>query len=361
MPCGTLSADKEPQRSPAGALRQRRAFPVGGWFRPAGAGTVLRAALSAVLIASIGASIAVAEQMCHRQWGEMWIISTRHIGCCCTRHIAVDELPVYRIDGTGGWQSATWDELHSACNADQPICWFVHGNRTSAEDAVAEAAELGAVIWGDGDANVRLVLWSWPSDRAAVRHVSDARIKAARCDLEGRLLAASLRRLGPRAPLCFVGYSFGARIVCDALDRWVSSGQLPHSSSGEAVAWGPYRAVLVAAAMDCDWILPGGRAAEAFRPLESAVVTRNCADPVLKWYSLIYGFCGPQALGRTGVPPLSDAELAARVRTLDVTCEVGREHGWGQYLRSPALVAHLKRYARFTSVGHRSAPLVNAR
>lgn len=314
---------------------------------------VILAGLAAVVVWGTGTSWARDDGRCPA--GPIWTINTRWARCCCENCSDLDEVEVRYRDPGGQWTDAAWSQLTEACRSEEPICWFIHGNRTSHEKAVDEGIELGRLLWGrPGAAGLRLVIWSWPSDRAAMRHVSDGRIKAARCELESRLLAACLRRVDPQSPTCFVGYSFGARIVCDGLHRLVSSGWSEGRNAGSPQARN-LRAVLVAAAMDCDWLLPGGRASSAFDPLEAALVTRNCNDPVLRWYSLMYGLRGPIALGRIGIPQPAAPGVAARSQTLDVSCSVGREHGWSEYLQSAALVEQLTRYALFAPVSGQGA------
>ncbi len=317
---------------------------MGGSMEYAARGVVIAVALSVVL----HAATAWAEEGDCCSIGSIWTISTRCTDCCCERCGDLDQLRLRHRGADGRWSDATWSHFRAACRSAEPICWFVHGNRTSHEKAVSEGIELGRLFWSRPQgAGLRLVIWSWPSDRAALRHVSDGRIKAARCDLESRLLAACLRQVDPQSPICFVGYSFGARIVCDGLQQLVSSGWA-RGGIPDSPATHNLRAVLVAAAMDCDWLLPGGRADRAFDPLDSALVTRNCNDPVLRWYSLMYGLRGPKALGRTGVPQLADPDVARRVLTLDVSCTVGHNHGWSEYLQSGPLVEEMRRFTMFS-------------
>ncbi len=82
--------------------------------------------------------------------------------------------------------------------------------------------------------------------------------------------------------------------------------------------------MLIAAALDSEWLLPGGRNGLAFHGIDELLITSNCLDPVLRLYPRMRAAIGPSALGFAGPAcprRLSDAGL--RFESVRVECQVG--------------------------------------
>ena len=102
-------------------------------------------------------------------------------------------------------------------------------------------------------------------------------------------------------------------------------------------------AALLAAAVDNDWISPGGKHERALTQVERLAITVNADDPVLRFYPMLWGRRGPQALGMTGVPDL--ARLGAsqgKIVQLNFAPAIQRSHGWKYYSESPEVIALLR-------------------
>jgi pimeloyl-ACP methyl ester carboxylesterase len=201
-----------------------------------------------------------------------------------------------------------------------------------------------------------MVIWSWPSDRIRGTNRKDVRLKAAYSDVQGGYLAEFLGRLGPEAPVSLVGYSFGARIITMALDRLDGDRNAERAvvepAAQDATSMEPprapaepprRRAVLIAAALDAGWLAPGGRHGRALRQVERMLITRNCCDPVLRLYPLMYRVGGPQALGYVG--PICLGKNREKTETAELSCAVGRAHAWSRYIAAPGLWRPLAEYS----------------
>jgi hypothetical protein len=182
------------------------------------------------------------------------------------------------------------------------------------------------------------------------------------CDAQAYYLARFLGRLPSDAPVSLIGYSLGARMAIDALallagDRIADLGLPP-----EAVAQRmrqhprPYRVVLVAAASDADWLLPGHRDAAALALVDRMLVTVNPCDRVLRRYPRLYGRGGPEAMGCVGpyvapgagtcAPPCAAprSDQGDKIEVIDVASSVGRRHDWYRYATAPELTERLGWY-----------------
>ena len=230
------------------------------------------------------------------------------------------------------------------------VVWL-HGNRIES----SEAFGIGTTVYHSltrqlpTDRPIRFVIWSWPSERVGGA-IEDARVKAARTNPNAHYLAQFVAQMDPSTPITLIGYSFGARVITGSL-HLLGGG----SVSGEPLAITlpqrtlGIRAVLIAPAIDNDWLLPGHRHGLALSQVESMLLMINSCDKVLKRYHLLY--CGarkrngPQALGYTelvGGGRLGEDRL--KIEQTDACCAAGPEHYWRNYFNSPSLVVRMEPY-----------------
>jgi esterase/lipase superfamily enzyme len=281
--------------------------------------------------------------------GQTWLIDTRCLERCDAAAESLQSFGFRRMDDCR-WTAAAAEDFFAAV-ADAPalpVVVFIHGNNTDAAEAVEKGLfvrrSIRAAACRD---DFHFVIWSWPAERTCRRHRADAELKADRADDESRLLAVWLDRLPPRAKVSLIGHSFGPRIIAGALHLLAggefAGGKLPPET---IAAWtegnrNPIRAVLLAAAFDADSFAPGGEHSLALSLVEDAVVTRNCRDRILRWYTRTDCSAG-EAMGLVGPRGVQDAD---NLRVLDVSCSVGRKHDWRCYCSAADVAAQWARYA----------------
>jgi len=274
---------------------------------------------------------------------QVWLVSTRQAPWLDDG--ATLAAPGYwRLSPQRQWMPATEQQFLACDNPAVPTVFYIHGNRAEVTAAVNDGWRLRELLQGLAPGRpLRYVIWSWPADRLPGSNRLDVRVKAARSDTESRYLAQLLARINPQVPISFFGYSFGARIITGAM-HLLAAGEAPVQGALYAdpgIRRLPMRAVLVAAAEDCDWLLPERCHGLALSQADRILITVNPADPVLKRYPLMYGRRGPEALGYVGPPP--GAHLA-KLEPLNLACSVGKSHDWECYLADPALRARLAWY-----------------
>ncbi len=286
---------------------------------------------------------------------QVWLINTRSAARCGTVDPADPRIAYSRFDGNGHWAASDRKTFVEGEGRSLPTVIFVHGNRTSRRLAVEDGWRVLRRIQRRGpftqdavpQGPLRLVIWSWPSDRIRGNNRQDVRVKAGYSDVQGLYLADCLREIEPDVPVTLVGYSFGARAITGALHLLgggrLAGRQLPDVAPEDRPAprTEPIRrAVLIAPAMGSDWLLPGRRNGLALSQVKRLLITQNDSDPVLRWYPLLSGGRGRggEALGFV-VGTLT--RRLPKVEVLNVSCSVGREHEWGAYLRAPGLVNRL--------------------
>jgi hypothetical protein len=172
--------------------------------------------------------------------------------------------------------------------------------------------------------------------------MEDARIKAVRSEAQGFYLAHLMDQVPPETPLGLVGYSYGARLGTAAL-HLLGGGRLVGNQLGERLhpERAPISAVLLAPAVNNDWLLPGRRHGLALEQVDRMLILYNSRDIVLKRYRFLDP-SRPQALGYTGM--VWTPAATGRVTQVDVTSWLGRSHQAEDYLNTPALVRRMVRY-----------------
>jgi hypothetical protein len=312
--------------------------------------TALLAALMLSISLGLATSTAKAEDRAEDQPGvseSVWIISTRGAPLCGRGYVTEASLGYWRLSSDAGgskqWLQSDAEAFHAADTTEGPTCFHIHGNRVSRYHAVNEGQNvLEALRRQAGGQKFRLVIWSWPSMKIQGGNRRDVRVKAARSDVQAYYLARCLQRMDPDTRVGMIGYSFGARIITGALEI-LAGGQIAgyRLNAGGPDAGGkigilpPLRIILIASATDRCWLLPGRRNGAALALVDWALITKNRSDPVLRWYPKMYGRRGPQATGRAG--PALSGEQCQKTEVLNLTCSVGKSHGWCSYLRSPCL------------------------
>jgi len=276
---------------------------------------------------------------------ELWLLSTRRLplgGDCCSPAF---EPRVMRFICGHGFTPSTLEEFIVDEDPNRPTIVFVHGNDTDAEYAAEAGRELYNQLLNSKCASpIRLVIWSWPSEEVVKCVRKDARIKACRTNIEGYFLASFLDLLPAHTHVGLIGYSYGARVVTGALHiqgggiiegRQIVDPKHPDRD--------PERCVLLAAAMDYDWLYPSMRHDRAVSQVERMVITISRVDPVLNFYPMLWGCGGPDALGVTGlVGPGRLGREAMKIAQVDITRAVHRRHSWSFFADSPEIMSLLR-------------------
>jgi len=223
------------------------------------------------------------------------------------------------------WVRSDAESFFETQNPEIPLVVFSPGYTSTISDTVEVGMSL-VRLYQPGK-NCRTVFWSWPAAKVRIRLAPDIRDKIAVTAASGDYLAMFLNRLKPESQVCMVGFSFGNRIICDAVARLGDDrpdGMRLHL-------------VLTASATDRGWLASGARHGDLPRLADKILILYNPADDALKFYPLLYGNGSyPDALGLLG-PPLSRIapEYRDRIEAVNVQRYVGKMHQTVYHLRSP--------------------------
>jgi hypothetical protein len=242
------------------------------------------------------------------------------------------------------WDDSSLNAFLKAQKPPIPTDIWIHGNRTDAE----MAREIGIDVYqqltagASGDKPIRFVIYSWQG--APTKGIKeDARRKAARTNSEGFYLAWLVNQINHAVPVNIIGYSFGARIATGALHLLGGGTLCGHSPPKPIEPRAPMQCVLIAAAVNNDWLAVGHAHGDALPVVQRMLALNNGCDRALKHYPVIDPCNRPEALGYTGaVGPLGDN--AAKLRQFDMCCAVGKQHYWGSYFYNSSIVAKIRPY-----------------
>lgn len=268
-----------------------------------------------------------------RPGDELWRLSTRSVAWDSDFDFPQTQLGVSVWDAQERqWRDSTWADFVKSQTKTTLSVIYVHGNRVEpGEDTSHGLAWYQSIIRHQPSLPaMQFVVWTWPSSKIRGQ-IRDVRSKYQRAHVEVRYLGGFLKTIPSSRPTMLVGFSFGGLIIPGALD------QVAQSSKADAsvAASRPWSAVLAAAAVHHDWLLPGnshGRSLSAVRQMRVFVNGNDC---VLKRYRLVDRNSRPMALGRVGMPLDSlPKELVARVTEHDVSSIAGRGHREVNYRNS---------------------------
>lgn len=297
--------------------------------------TLIAAAVATTLTAGAPSAAHAAEPAPDR----ILLISTRDVGlrCDASAMLAGIRHEEYVIDANGQrtWRRLSLAEASAQLAQPMPTVVYVHGNRVSSgmDKSTGLAFYRTLARRKPGEAPLRFVIWSWPSSRIPGGPVHDYEVKAARTTPVGWQLAWGIDQLPAETPLALVGYSYGARVVTGAL-HLLAGGRMNNLQLDPRMHPDrpPIRAALVAAAVDAKWLRPGGFHGLALRQVDQMLLVNNQRDPAMRFYRISpigqgrpLGYAGLASVGSLG-------PLSSRVRSIDVTDQVGRHHSIGEYL-----------------------------
>lgn len=270
---------------------------------------------------------------------DVWLISTRHLGCPSWDSSKEIELHVEHYGGDeAGWIEKSLDEYFASSHSAQPTMIYVPGNRVDWSDAIDRGRHVRNSVLGCSHIEpIRFVIWSWPSDQIHGQ-LRDVRAKAARTNGEAYYLAWFLSQCDADTPLSILGYSFGARVTTGAL-HVLGGGKLAGRTLPQAQPR-LLRVALLAAAVHNYWLQPGACHEQALSQMDRLLIEYNSCDPVLKRYHSIEKHGRPAALGYTGMRV--DESAGVWIDQHDVCCIVGNSHTEARYFNSSTITDEIR-------------------
>jgi hypothetical protein len=283
---------------------------------------------------------------------DYWIVSSRN---CDGRHAPCGAdccLSYFHCPGDRSFCPQTREAFLASIRPDRPVCFVVHGSYNWWRDVMAESRLIHRWIRSAApQLPIQVVIFTWPSNGNMPYLLPvDLAILGRRSAAHGAYLASVITQFPADQRVSIVGHSHGARTTVAAL-HVLGGGAL---ENGQALPPGysvplHLRAVLLAAAIDHDWLNPGDRYGQALIVPEKVLLMRNSRDATLGIYPLRKGL-GDRALGRCGLGPddrFALGPLGSKVVEMDVAQIADWHHGFAHYHEEPVLAAGMLPYVYF--------------
>ncbi len=275
---------------------------------------------------------------------EVWMLDSRCAHWTCANDEEYKKLRTYRLEKCpchlGHWSQSSQEEFLETADPDVPLIIFVPGYSSTPQQTVDVGMML--VRHFDPQKSGRTVFWNWPSEKQSTLITQlgqDIRAKMSVASASSDYLAMFLRSLKPNSKVCIFGFSFGNRIVLDAVERLGND-----RPEGLRI-----RLVLAGAATDRNFLARNHRNGNVPEIAEKILIFFNPFDRALFVYPLIYGSdYQPEALGQYG-PPLGAIlpQFRHKIESVDVFFEVGVRHITAVSMEAPAFKQRIGTYFFF--------------
>ena len=255
------------------------------------------------------------------------------------------------------WKSTSLERILAQPDKTIPTIIFTHGYQVSEKDAPEWGLHpyRSVIQHAKTAAPVRWIIFSWPSEKIGPI-LRDIRAKGRTAERTAAHLAWLIDRFDTDTPLAVFGYSYGGRITCGAL-HLLGGGMLNGKTMEQRIHPNRQllRTVLLAPAVDNDWLLPGHRYEMAISQMSRLLIVHNHCDPVLKRYHFTQRRRRhrnrPIALGKEGLANIAClGDAAKKIEQLDICCTIGHKHGMLNYLKPTNATERAWKHLSFQSI-----------
>ncbi|MDO4583667.1 MAG: hypothetical protein Q4D62_06140 [Planctomycetia bacterium] len=276
--------------------------------------------------------VAAPPALVTRPTANIWQISTVRMSTMNPTDAQMSRISVHQWEGEQ-WIPRDLADFYACQHPGEPVLFFIHGNRVSANEALAEGVRLLRCF--PAHPQIRLVIWHWRADRVSRRPRPEYTTKAIYADYQGYYLARVLRGMREDASILLAGHSFGARTILSGLHLLGGGGYggrfLDSPSEGVAL---DIQAFLIAAATHRTDFIPNGKFHQSLNMAQKIYITQNSRDPALKLYpKMAAGGRLPEAMGYAG--PATWGISAENIRKLQILSLAFPSHSVEDYLAQP--------------------------
>lgn len=275
---------------------------------------------------------------------DYWIVSSRDCDPNKSPGVGSRCLTFFHRTSNKNLAPETHATFVASIQPDRPVCFVIHGSYNWWRDVLEESQKINRWIHASSPGTpVQVVFFTWPSDgNMPVIFPVDIAVLGRKSAAHGIYLADLVTQLPPEQRVSIVGHSHGARAGVAAM-HLIGGGTTENGLALPAARNTPQhlRAVLIAAAIDHNWLNPGERYSKALFPPERVLLMGNSRDATLGVYPMRKGF-GERALGKNGLGQDDRFVLGAlgpKVVELDVAQFTDWHHSFSHYHERPELAA----------------------
>jgi hypothetical protein len=265
---------------------------------------------------------------------ELWEVSARLASSNKAQACQPCQLPTHKFEDCV-WTPASEAVLIEEIEQD-PTCHnilYVHGNRTTQEEARNKALALMRALKARSSVPFRVILFTWSSEKPD--RLLPGRILEEKRELieaSAFYLAGLMGRLPENRVNSVVGFSFGCAVTSAALHLQAGGSIDGHTlSSDQNRINSCVRLGFIAPAFDRFALTHTGEYREASKLIEVVVNLYNSKDPILKRFRF-FDRDNPDAAGLLGLAPSQHQPLAQNGQIIQYDCnQIGRTHAEKDY------------------------------
>ncbi len=267
----------------------------------------------------------------------VWEISSRCLPDCP----GLEYEPQFAVSENADccWWPQTLDGLRNqlSSHSEQKIIFYVHGNWMPHAEARQRALAVYRRLVRCADSRpICFIAFSWPSERRE-GFARDAIGKKTRLDTDSYYFAQAIEGLQLQQSAGFIGYSFGAAVVCGAQHLLAGGNLCGYQLRVTPANHLPAKISMLAPAFDRQELTARGRYHLALEEADSVFNLYNSMDPILKRFRFFDRDSAPIAAGFAGLLESRSSEPLAADSTIeqfDCRC-IGRTHAELDYLKCP--------------------------
>ncbi|MDR1485457.1 MAG: hypothetical protein LBT09_11620 [Planctomycetaceae bacterium] len=255
----------------------------------------------------------------HKNTQDVWMITTETASWTKATENEFEKILYWRLVDSGTrryWEKSDATAFFVTQNPAVPILIFSPGYTSTQSDTV----EIGLEILGlcDSAKPIRIIFWQWPAEKVVCRLLPDIRSKIPVAEANGIYMSMLLKRLKPESKVCVLGFSFGARLLGDAVEN---VGELKPAGMRINLIYG-------GAASDRAWLAKGKRNGNVPKIANKILVFYNPEDFRLKFYPFLYANNNnAEPLGTNGAPMnFIDHKYRNKIEMVNLAPYIGYRH-----------------------------------
>ncbi|MDR0337478.1 MAG: hypothetical protein LBI18_10350 [Planctomycetaceae bacterium] len=243
------------------------------------------------------------------------------------------------------WQSSNATEFFDSQLPDVPLIVFAPGYTSTTANTIEVGLGITRIL--PSDQPYRMVFWNWPSQRIIHALRSDIRAKIPVTVANGYYLARFLQLLQPQSCVCLLGFSFGNRILGEAILNWEKLNTEKNSPNNTSEQL-RIRMVMASSATDQHDFAEGAKYAQIPELVEKILILYNPTDFRLMFYPYLYDSKIPiNALGRYGPSTSVRQKFRDKIEAVNIDSSIGIQHRTLVVLNTPAFRKRINTYLFF--------------
>jgi esterase/lipase superfamily enzyme len=268
---------------------------------------------------------------------DIWMIDTQSVSWTQASDNDFAKIEYRRLQNNR-WEPSDATTFFDSQNPAVPLVIFAPGYTSTTANTIEVGLGITRIL--PSDKPYRMVFWNWPAQRVIHRLRPDIRAKIPVAVANGHYLAQLLRRLKPESLVSLLGFSFGNRILGEAVANL-------EKNTPEKLR---IRMVMASPATDQHDFAEGAKYSGILELVEKTLILYNPTDFRLMFYPFLYNSeIQINALGRYGPSASVRKKYQDRIEAVNVDSYIGIRHKTLIVLNTPAFRQRINTYLFFAT------------